>query len=106
MEHKNLVENINKLVNIELENARNRFNNINSSHEGYAVILEEFEEVQEEIVKFEQTLQTLWKAVKNNSAEDQSQLIKTMENISTQMIKESIQIAAMCKRFNEDLLTK
>lgn len=106
MEHKNLIENINKLVDSELENARNRFNNINSSHEGYAVILEEFEEVQEEISNFEQTLQTLWKAVKNNSAEDQAEYIKSMEHISTQIIKESIQIAAMCKRYNEDLLSK
>lgn len=106
MEHKNLIENINKLVDSELENARNRFNNINSSHEGYAVILEEFEEVQEEIINFEQTLQSLWKAVKNNSVEDQSKHIKSMEHISTQMIKESIQIAAMCKRYNEDLLNK
>lgn len=106
MEHKDLIENINKLVDSELENSKNRFNNINSSHEGYAVILEEVEEVQEEIINFEQSLQTLWKAVKNNSTEDQSEHIKAMEIISTQIIKESIQIAAMCKRYNEDLLNK
>jgi hypothetical protein len=106
MEHKSLMQDIEILIGNELENARNRFSNINSSHEGYAVILEEFEELQEEVNNFQQNLQSLWKAVKSNENSAQSESIKLMEDLSKHVIKESIQLSAMCRRFNEDVLNK
>lgn len=106
MENKNLMQNIEKLIGSELENARSRFDNMSSSHEGYAVILEEFEEAQEEMYNFQLTLQSLWKAVKSNDECSKSENIKLMEDVSKNIIKESIQLGAMCRRFNEDLLNK
>lgn len=106
MEHKGLMKNIENLIESELDNARNRFDNINSSHEGYAVILEEFEELQEEIFNFQQNLQGLWKATKSNDIIIQAENIKLMEGLSKHIIKESIQLSAMCRRFNEDILNK
>jgi uncharacterized protein YydD (DUF2326 family) len=104
MEHQNLKQNIEILVERELEHARSRFNEFNSSHEGYAVILEEFEELQEEITSFEQKLQSLWNSVKSNDNSIQYENIKLMENISKQIIKEGIQLGAMCRRYHEDVV--
>lgn len=103
MENKNLMENAEQLIKEELESARSKFSNLNSSHEGYAVILEEFEELKEEIEAFEQNIQALWKAVKTNDSDKQAQDVRLMENITKKIIKESVQLGAMCRRFKEDI---
>lgn len=104
MEHKNLMEDIENQIKNELEHARSKFGNLNSSHEGYAVILEEFEELKEEIEAFEQSIQSLWKSVKANDSNMQTQNVKLMESITKKIIKESVQIGAMCRRYKEDIL--
>lgn len=106
MEHKNLMENVENLIEKELESARSKFGNINSSHEGYAVILEEHEEMKDEVINFEQNLQSLWNEVKSNNSNKQYEDSIDMEKAAKQIIKEAIQLAAMCKRFHEDLMNK
>jgi hypothetical protein len=106
MEHKDLVNKIEELSVLELESARSKFKALNSSHEGYAVILEEFEEFQEEALAFEEELKGLWKGIKSNDTKIQAQSIEAMERICIRVIKESIQINAMCKRYKEDLIDK
>lgn len=64
-----------KLVVDELENANNKFALFNSSHEGYAVLLEEVDE--------------LWDEIKNN---------KDPMSIMNQK-KEAVQIGAMAIKF-------
>lgn len=63
----------------EVESARSKYHNFNSLHEGYAVILEELDE--------------LWDAIKAS---------KDIRGDNS-MRKECIQIAAMAVRFIEDL---
>jgi hypothetical protein len=106
MENKNLTENAEQLIKEELESARGKFSNLNSSHEGYAVVLEEFEELKEEIEAFEQNIQALWKAVKGNDAGNQAENIRHMEAIAKKIIKEGVQLGAMCRRYSEDILNK
>lgn len=65
-------------VNAELEFASNKFPPFSSAHEGYAVILEELDE--------------LWEAIKDkNIGEDE-------------MTEEAIQVAAMAIRFLLDVV--
>jgi len=66
-------------VREELARARAKFNRFNSAHEGYAVILEEMDELKYEV----------WKNRKIRSRE--------------RMLAEAIQIAAMAIRFAEDV---
>ena len=67
-------------LDAEIERAREKHPPINSLHEGYAVILEEMEE--------------FWKEVRKQKSDRDTQLI----------IKELVQIAAMCRRTAEDCL--
>ena len=64
----------------ELKRAREKNKPFNSFHEGYAVLLEEVDE--------------LWDEVKK----------KASKRSKESMQEEVIQIAAMCQRFYEDLL--
>lgn len=66
----------------ELERARARFQDFTSDHEGYAILLEEVEE--------------LWIQVRKNPSERDPVLIR----------KELVQIAAMAARFNLDILAQ
>jgi len=69
-------------VEEELSTALGKFPPFNSSHEGYAVILEELDE--------------LWDEIKNNKAEGSHE----------RQIKEAKQVAAMAIRFMIDITEK
>jgi hypothetical protein len=66
-------------VALELSRARAKFGPLHTAHEGYAVILEEVDE--------------LWEMVKQ----------KQVHRSPAAMLKELVQIAAMCERMAEDL---
>jgi len=68
------------LVRDELDRARQKFPPFNSGHEGYAVILEELDE--------------LWTEIRSNQA---------TAGRNERMAKEAIQVAAMALRFLVDM---
>ena len=70
------------LMEIELQRATDLYGPFNSSHEGYAILKEEYEELGE-------VLERLWACVKKNDIE--------------QAIIEAIQLGAMTMRFVHDL---
>ena len=67
-------------VAIELQSARAKHGPMNSIHEGYAVILEELDEVWDEVKK------------------------KTKERDLENLLKELIQVAAMAQKMAEDVV--
>jgi hypothetical protein len=91
------------LIYNELISVRKKFKPINSGHEGYAIIKEEIEELQENIIDIEYRTVELWENVKNNKTELQLDSINKMYKTTIEIIKETIQVAAMCKRFEKDL---
>jgi len=72
--------NFNKLVVEELKRARKMHGPVNSIHEGYAVILEELDEVWDEVKK------------------------KTKERNLEHLFKELIQVSAMAQKMAEDVV--
>jgi NTP pyrophosphatase (non-canonical NTP hydrolase) len=70
----------NELMKVELKKARQQHGPILSVHEGYAVILEELDEVWEEVKK------------------------KTSERNLNNLLKELIQVAAMAQKMAEDVV--
>lgn len=64
MEH--LREEMHKAAENELSRANANFPLFNSPHEGYAVILEEYEEAQEALEQVKSSLDVLWEKIKGN----------------------------------------
>jgi hypothetical protein len=104
MEHENMKNKIEEIIINELQHARSLFTNMHSAHEGYAVILEEVDELQEELEFFNMHKDGLWQSIKKNNLKIQFNNIKEMQRIIRKLIKEAIQVAAMLQRFQEDVL--
>ena len=98
----NAVENdIRALVDKELAAANERFPQFHSAHEGYAVILEEIEELSSEARQADEFTVFLWDAVKANNPEETERHISIIEKLAINAACEAIQVAAMCKKFLE-----
>lgn len=92
---------VEEIINKELEFAINKFGEFASAHEGYAVILEEVQECQEEMKKVERGLQLIWDHIKYNKVQSGENriLLEQLKVDSFNLVKEAIQIAAMVKKF-------
>lgn len=98
-------EQIKQLVKEELKRAREKFpRNQSSAHEGYAVLLEEVEEMKHGFETLNRKLSDLWQAIKINETPAQKAVSLTMLITANDLIKESVQVAAMIKRFQQDIL--
>lgn len=96
----NAVENdIRALVDKELAAANKRFPQFHSRHEGYAVILEEMEELKEEVEKADSYLAFAWGEIRID--DDCEDFISCVERYAINAACEAIQVAAMCKKFLE-----
>lgn len=83
----------------ELERANREFPPFASDHEGYAVILEEFEEMNEEVEAARRTLACIWRAVKTDAARDAKNMLIAAKGAFLQAAAEAVQAAAMCEKF-------
>lgn len=70
-----LLKDIRVMAREELERANREFPPFASDHEGYAVILEEFEVMNEDVGVAQRTLPYIWRAVKNDTAEDDKNVL-------------------------------
>jgi hypothetical protein len=94
---KKLLEAVTKLTVEELKNSYEKFPKFNSPHEGYAVILEEVEELIEEINDIGTDVGGIWTCVKyNKSAEE---YVKYLKKTALNAASEAIQVAAMAQKF-------
>lgn len=95
---------IQESIKLELENIkRNYGENYNSAHEGYAVLLEEVEEVEECLRYIRNDIKILWERVKNNF-KDLENIDKSAELLmvgvnAKQLAEEAVQVAAVAEKF-------
>ena len=89
----------NDQVKKELEDANKKFPPFHSDHEGYALLLEEFEELVEEIRIARCRISNAWSNTKNgNSLKVQQELRELLTDLR-KAYKELVQTAAMVQKW-------
>lgn len=91
------------LVAEELAAANVVHNLFHSPHEGYAVLLEEVEEVKEEMRCMESNLGRLWGCVRADAFKSIPEWARYLENSAMQLAAEAIQVAAMARKMQDSL---
>lgn len=89
------------LVQKELQAANEKFPLFHSTHEGYAVLLEEVDELKADLAEISQDVDVLWKLVKQNDAtgEQARVFIRSIKIRAILAAIEAIQVAAMCEKY-------
>lgn len=94
-----IIEKLPVLVTEELEAANMQHTVFRSPHEGYAVLLEETEEVAEELTAMQDNLRILWSCVKLDDAPNGRCYARFIEAKAIRIAAEAIQVAAMARKF-------
>ena len=95
---KELKKQVEILTNEELERANKKFmSKFNSTHEAYAVLKEEIEEAEAELKNVKMMLEDCWFDIKRDTMPNRN--IIAIKNCAINLSAESIQVAAMCKKF-------
>lgn len=96
---------VDELINEEYQNAiKKHGDGYHSSHEGYAILKEEIEEVDVEIRDLERWLDEFWESVKNNN--DYYELKDCVEELEVcveNAIKELAQVGAVLQKIKNTL---
>lgn len=96
---------INQAVAYELQNIVKKYGAIyNSEHEGYAVLLEEVEEADSEMIFVKGILEKFWESIKCNNVN--KELLYYVKQHALSLAEEAVQVAAVCERFEETIANK
>ena len=96
-------QNVQDAVLAELANAvRNYGADYHSLHEGYAVLLEEVEEAEDDLHLINNNLGLLWQSIKSNDLND-TVLLTDIEGTAQILALEAVQIAAVCAKFKRGM---
>lgn len=91
---------IEQAVCYELQNAVKNFGaTYHSEHEGYAVLLEEFQEASEDLRFMSVRLECVWHAVRNNDPKTLLNNLGEVKQFALALAEEAVQCAAVCEKF-------
>lgn len=95
-----LYKQIDEAVKDELKAAEQVFSANNSRHESYAVLLEEFEELKNEVEQLNYWISLVWSRTKDNAPYENMIHALTAAGItSRKLIAEAVQTSAMIEKF-------
>lgn len=92
-------------VESEYDHCVTKHGGFKNHHEAYAVMREECEEVSEAFTIFsnrrKDVMQEIWKMIrKDEVGEDAVVHLEKLEGIAEELVKEGIQVMAMCRKWN------
>ena len=87
------------IVHQEMINATKEHSPFHTTHEGWAVMHEEIEELEKEFEYLKQNHDFLWDFIKNNDRNEQLYTADVIYKTSINLSLEAIQYAAMAKRY-------
>lgn len=97
-----LIETATKAINEELLEANKKFRAFASTHEGYAVTLEELQELKEDFELVEEQLDRIWQLTKDNADKQAfEEVLEEAISDATMLVSEAIQTAAMLRKFQQ-----
>ena len=97
-----LIKQINAAIADELAAAKKKYPSNNSRHEGYAVLLEEFEEMCDELEDLDAYMDRIWGSTKRNvSTEIYRDFLERAGGKARLLIAEAVQTAAMIDKMIE-----
>ena len=96
-------------VESEYDNCVKNHGGFKNYHEAYSVLKEEAEEVAEAFTVFTNTkkesMYVLWRMIRKDDMEGADEHIEAIYDIAEELVKEGIQVMAVCRKWN-DLLAK
>jgi hypothetical protein len=98
-----LNEEIKKLVQAELERANKINGDFHSVAEAYSIILEEYEEVEEELKKLKEFVDIIWHNIRTNYPRGTELSLDFYIKDSENLILEAIQLSAMLNKLKKIL---
>lgn len=101
---KEIIKGVEVLAMAEMENANGKFPMFRSTHEGYAIIKEEYEEAITEIENVRFELDGVWSHTKRNDKESAIAHVERLQERAIHLAAESIQIIAMAQKYLESKL--
>lgn len=97
-----LIETATKAIDEELLEANKKFRAFASAHEGYAVTLEELQELKEDFELVEEQLDRIWQLTKDNADKQAfEEVLEEAISDATMLVSEAIQTAAMLRKFQQ-----
>ena len=95
---------IEMLAREELKSANEKFPLFHSSHEGFAVLLEESEELAEESDEIKKIMNSWWMYIRRDEDIDvQKKRVDRIRSHAVNAVLEAIQVIAMCDKFKMSL---
>lgn len=92
-------EDVKLLVQKELESANKKFPMFYSDHEGYAVLKEEVEEAEEDLIRTKDQVASLWRFTKKNLNKPKELAAESIKESAIELAVEAVQVAAMAQKF-------
>lgn len=90
---------VERLLTEECERGINKHGSFSSEHEGYAVILEEVQETEQELEEIKRHLNFAWQYIKQDNSKASLELVNLIKKKAIFAACEAIQIAAMGEKF-------